>query len=535
MPQLSDPTNYGNPPGQGSLRPGGAAKSMTVSSDAELPSTLNATAKRQAHAVGIVRDLWGGTERLRDCGPLYLPKAEAEESDHYHIRLAGAVFFNAFRRTVSGLTGFVFAKDPVLGEDVPPQIAEHWENIDSAGTHGDVFLREQFQDALQTGHNAILVEFPSTGGEQKADTEIRGEIRPYWVPIKKDNIVSWRTTTVLGKPLLSQLVLKECTMEAKGSFGDEEVTRYRVLYRTPEGIVGWRLLRVVDGANGSKGVLEEGFGTYPTQDEIPVAEVTTSGKRGLFDSDPPLMDLAYLNIAHYQERSDYAYSKHMTCVPLLGMYGFPDKDDEGKPLKIRVGPNAAVRTSNHEARVEYTTHDGQSLGEVRQSLEELKSEMGTLGLSMLAPQKRSAETAEAKRLDKQTTDSDLAVAARGLQDAVERALYFHARYLKLEDGGSIEINRNFEATVMEPAVMQAYVQLAKELGLPLRVVLQELKQGGRIGSDEDLDELETEMMANATALEEEQRREAEERSRQFAEGRGMPKGPDPLQDPAKAA
>ena len=36
----------------------------------------------------------------------------------------------------------VSRKDATLGEDVPAQIAEQWENIDLCGTHGDVFLRD---------------------------------------------------------------------------------------------------------------------------------------------------------------------------------------------------------------------------------------------------------------------------------------------------------------------------------------------------------------------------------------------------------
>lgn len=515
--RLADPTNYGNAPGSGGpLRVGGKSKGSVpaVVRDADLPSTPSECVKRQTTALAIVRDLWGGTERMRDRGTVYLPKAEAEPPDTYRIRLGTAVLFNAFRRTVSGLTGFVFSKDPVLGEDVPPQIREHYENIDNAGTHGDVFLREQLQDALQTGHNAILVEFPQTDGTQNARQELSGEVRPYWVPIKKDNIVSWRTLSENGRPILTQLVVKESTMAPTGAFGEEPVERYRVFYRTPEGVVGYRLLRIIEGASG-KGMVEESAGTYRTQDEIPVAEVTTSGKRGMFESDPPLIDLAFLNIAHYQERSDYAYSKHMTCVPILGLFGFADSDEQGRPIKVVVAPNAALRTSNHEADAKYITHDGASLAEVRTSLEELKSEMGALGIAMLAPQKRTAETAEAKRIDKQTTDSDLAVAARGLQDGVERALYFHARYLRLDDGGSVEINRNFEAGLMEPDVMAAYVALARDLGLPLRIVLDELKKGGRIGSDVDLDELEQEMVREAAAREAVQKFEAEQDARRI--------------------
>jgi hypothetical protein len=150
------------------------------------------------------------------------------------------------------------------------------------------------------------------------------------------------------------------------------------------------------------------------------------------------------------------------------------------------------------------SHDGAALGSTKIALDDLKSEMGTLGLAMLSPQKRMAETAEAKRLDKSTSDSSLSVAARGLQDAVERALGFHARYLGLSEpgaGGSIEINRDFEGLLMDAPVMSAYAQLVNA-GFPERVVLEALQRGGRIAEDADLEELEMEMAAARAQTEE---------------------------------
>lgn len=505
-----DPRDAGNAPGNGPLRVGGAVpKSRVAGSDADLPSTLSPSAKKQAPAVSIVRDLWGGTETVRDKATEYLPRAPGEKNPNYQARLKRSVFFNAFRKTVEGLTGFVFAKDPELGDDVPVQIAGteeeggHWENIDNSGTHGDVFIRDLLQDAMAAGHAAILVDFPNTGGGQSAADEM--EIRPYWVPIRKENILSWRTTTENGRLVLTQLVLRECTYVPDGQFGEKERTQYRVFYRN-EGIVGFHLLEI---AEDKKTVFVVDEGLYPTQDEIPVAEVGTSGKRSLFDSDPPLIDLAYLNISHYQQLSDYATAIHMTSVPLLVTIGLDSiLGEDGKPQQdVVVGPNSHLPLPvGGDAK--YIAHDGAALASSKAALDDLKADMGTLGIAMLAPQKRAAETAEAKRIDKSTTDSALGVTARALQDGVERALGFHAKYLRLDSGGSIEINRDFDSNTMDPAVMTAYVQAAAQAGLPIRILLKMWQMGGRIADDEDLEELEAEMMAEQAAIQERKAAEA---------------------------
>ena len=496
---LADPTDFGNKPGDGPYRVGG--QPGAPERDANKPSTRSPQAAAQVPALTMARDLWRGTDALRLNSQNYLPKSPGEDVNNYRNRLMRSVFFNAFRRTVDGLTGLVFRKDPKLGEDVPAVIrgdkdtGGHWENLDLAGTHGDVFCRYLFEDALIAGHAAVLVEFPATGGAQTARAELTGELRPYWVPIKKDDIMSWRTTSVEGRLALTQVVLRERTIEPVGEFGMNAVERYRVLSLGEAGLPEWRLLEEKEGV-----VVQIAAGVYGNQSEIPLAEIVTSGRDSMFVSDPPLKDLGYLNVAHYQIWSDQMWSAHKTCVPFLFGSGIVEATDPNTGLKrpFTVGANTAVLVPEPGATMDYVSHDGASLGAVKAILDDLKSEMGTLGLEMLAPQKRAAETAQAKQMDKATSDSSLAVSARGLQDGLERALGFHARYLRLPDGGSIEINRDFEGILMESNVMSAFAQLVGQ-GFPPRPVLEALQGGGRIDEDEDLDALEMEWLAGTAA------------------------------------
>lgn len=491
---LADPTDYGNKPGDGPLRQGGRPGGVAVS-DADKPSTRSPRSAAQQEGLAVVRTLWGGIEELRRQAGRFLPRAPGEDAANYLSRLNRTAFFNAFRRSVEGLAGLAFSTDPKLGDDVPEVIVEQWENIDNAGTHGDVFCRQLLIDDLIDGHTAVLVEFPRTGGQQNALSEMTGEVRPYWVPIRKHDIMSWRTEVVDGRTVLAQLVVRECTYEPTGAFGEAEVERYRVLFRAPGGIVGWRLLRVTK----ENTVVVDDEGLYPTQDEIPVAEIVSAGHKSMFDSDPPLLDLAHLNVAHYQMWSDYNWSIHKTCVPFIFGSGIAQaRDDNGQPIPLTVGANTAVLVPESGASMGYVSHSGESLGSVKAALDDLKNDMGTLALAMLAPQKRSAETAEAKRLDKATSDSSLSTTVRGLQDGVERALYFHARYLRLDDGGSVEFNRDYEGLMMDAPVMGAFATLV-QAGFPPMPVLEALQRGGRIDDDADLEALEMDWLMGMRA------------------------------------
>jgi len=492
MPTYTDPMNVMNVAGEGPLRAGGVTIT-DVTRDVDLPSAMTPAVERQQDSLQLVRDLWGGTRTVRSAAQRYLPREPQEDAQNYMVRLRRSVFFNVFRNTVEGLAGFVFRKDPLMDDDVPPVMAEHWENIDNAGTHGDVFARELLVDAMTAGHAAILVEFPKTpeGVTLTLGDEQELKLRPYWVAIKKDAIVSVRMAAVNGIETLTQIVLREQTYVADGAYGVRSQLRYRVLFRDLDtGVVGWRL----EGITEEKALVVYDSGTFNNQSAIPIAEVRTAGSVSAWESQPQFLDLAYLNVAHYQQWSDYATSIHKTNVPIFVTTGV---DLDGVPLTV--GPNVGLNFSAPDAKAFYVSHDGAALGASKAALDDLKNDMAQLGLAALSSSKRTAETATAKEIDKSASDAALSVTARGLQDAIEQALKFHAAYLKLPEGGSIQINREFNETRIDAADVMAWATLAEKLGLPLSLVLDALKAGGWIPDGVELDDILLEAMASQEA------------------------------------
>ena len=120
-------------------------------------------------------------------------------------------------------------------------------------------------------------------------------------------------------------------------------------------------------------------------------------------------------------------------------------------------------------------------------------------------------------MDKSAGDSSLAVTVRGLQDGAERALQFHANYLRKPDGGSIELNKDFDRITMDAPVMTAYAALVAG-GFPKRVAVEMLKRAGRVPEDEDVEVLVLEWDAAAQAAADAKQIEAEERAADMQEG-----------------
>lgn len=452
----------------------------------------NEVVKSRANEVRVCRDVFRGTTRMREMREMYLPlfPGEKKRPAMYEARLQRTVLFNALQRTVQGLVGMMFRVDPVLEDDVPKEIAGdkkkaneggHWENIDLQGTHGDVFLREMVAvPALVQGLAGILVDYPPVGVQLDLGTERSLNLRPYWVPIEYHQVVSFRVGMENGRLRLTQLVLRFDRYEPRGEFVDELVHEYRV-YRHPVGETEVRYEVWVKRETEMGDPVLEQLGIITNQEEIPIAWCYAGDRCGILDVQSPMLDMAYTNIAHYATRSDHRTSLHYASVPVPVFIGASEPEGD------KVVGSAWAEYLPLGADFKYVEHQGSALNASRQELEDLKGEMATLGLAMLQRDTRAAETAEGKRIDRAASDSALAAFARSLQDCAEQALYFHAKYLGKDDGGSLQINRNFEALRLEPADVQTYSNLVASGQLSLDTMWTMFEHGGWLPEDFDPD------------------------------------------------
>ena len=432
-------------------------------------------------------------------GRQYLPRHPKETGDNYYIRLARPTFFNAFLRTLDGLVGMVFRRNPVLGEDVPKQIVEHWENIDNAGTHADVFLKQVFHDAMEAGHAFVLIDYPKVANPETVTVAEEKELglRPYWVHVRAEDVFSFVTMQVASRTVLEEVVIRQRTYERDGRFGQKLVTRFRVYTR--------EIIRQ-DGQEPQLGVTyhvwqvgDDGV-PFPTEEKgvlggmtaIPLVPVY-GRKAGYFQSRPPLMDLAWLNILHYQTNSDFHHASHLGCVPMLVTIG-ASVDGE-----IEIGPNTSIALPEG-ADAKWVETSGAALGHTRQILQDIEGQQAVMGLSLLARETRQAETAEAKRLDKSEKDSALTSAARSLEDAVELALQFHAQFLGIRDGGSVSVNRDFEQQQMSSAKIDAIGRLVQAGDLSPETLWQTLIEKGGVLPDDFDPEVERDRIAQAQLI-----------------------------------
>lgn len=491
--QIADQTTVITPP---------AAVAGDGERAADRPSTPSKAYLRQDEDWQTCRDFYAGTRAVHSHAERYLEPFERERPEDYKRRKSVKVY-NGFARTVRAMAGMVFQRAPRLGDDVPASILQHWEDIDGKGTHGRIFARNAFRDGITVGFNALLVDYPSVPDAERVSLadEQRRNLRPYWVHYRAEDILSVRVDQVGGATVLTQIVLREVTEVPDGAFGTRERTQYRVLRRdlaAASEAVTFELWEDRDAGDGRgvRTVRVEGPHVVRGPSEIPVAFFYADEPQGPAEARPPLLDLAELNVDHYRVTSDRRYSITLACAPTLFVKGIEDEEMG----QIAVGPNAAIKTRNPSADARWLEPAGTSFAPTQAELDRIERQMAAVGLAFLMSETRAAETARGKEIDAAAQNSALTLAVDGLEDALEQCLRFHAQYLKLPDGGSVTLNRDFLQVVLASDMIGQLLAASVAGRLSLDTFLETLKRGNVLPDDVDVEEEKQRILMDSGAL-----------------------------------
>jgi hypothetical protein len=407
----------------------------------------------------LIEDLIGGTYEIRRRHRRYLPQEPREQDVSYDRRLSTSICPPYYQRLERMLAGMLTRK-PVRLNDTSDQIREQLFNVDLQGNDLNVWTYETARKMIRYGHVGVLVDAPRDGG------------RPYWTSYTPRDILGWRTEIIDGEQKLMQLRLSETIIVPDGDYGEKEVQQIRVL--SP----GEFKLFQRDEKRGDFRIVDEG---RTSLDRIPFS-VAYSNRVNTLESRPPLEDIANLNLKAYQIQSDLDNQLHISAVPMLAFYGFPSAAEE-----VSAGPGEAIAFPA-DGRAEYIAPSSDAFASQFQRLDQIEKQINELGLSAVLGQKLSAETAEAKRLDRSQGDSTMMVIAQNMQDMIDNCLQFHAQYLGDRQPGSCYVNRDFLGTRLEPQEIQALLQLYTAGTITQETLLMQLSEGEVLGDDFDVEE-----------------------------------------------
>jgi len=354
----------------------------------------------------------------------------------------------------------MLTRKPVRLSDVPDTIEEQLFNVDLEGNNLTNFVYNISRLCIRYGHVGVLVDAPADGG------------RPYWIPYTPRDIIGWRTEVRDGQRELTQLRLMERIVRPKGQYGEETVEQIRVLEPN-----SFKLFQRNDDGDFKK--VDEGTTSL---DFIPFS-VAYSNKVGIYESRPPLEDIAELNIKSYQIQSDYDNQLHISAVPMLAFFGFPAAAEE-----VSAGPSEALSLPEGSS-ASYIEPNGNSFNAQKDRIDKLEYQINELGLAAILGQKMSAETAQSQRIQRSQGDSTLMVLSQQIQDLLDNCLKFHAAFLKQSVAGTSFVNRDFVDTSLEPAQVDNLLKIFAQGVIDQEELLKKLVEGEVLSEDFDVEEM----------------------------------------------
>lgn len=427
----------------------------------------------------LIRDCLAGELHMKKKRDKYLPIPNAADKSkdneaRYNAYIERAVFYGVSKRTLAGLVGQIFLRDPVV--EVPSLLEPLKADMSGSGVTMDQFASMCSANALSYGRVGVFIDYPDTDTPATAAQIQAGKVRPAVLMFKAWQVINWRTIVIDGREVLSLVVIYESVVADDDGFETKTKEQWRVLSLRPQAVA-----TVLQSDDLQAGIVTEpegpllytvevwergsdGFSvseSYEPKDssgarltEIPFMFVGVHNNDANPD-DPPLYDLASLNVAHYRNSADYEESVFIVGQPTPVFAGLTE-DWVKNVMKgeVRLGARGAVLLPvNGSAEL----MQAQPNTLAKEAMDQKERQMVALG-AKLVEQKSVQRTLGEAELENASESSVLSNVGKNVELAVKFALTWCATFLGA-DAASIDyqLNTEFDLTSMDPQARAALI------------------------------------------------------------------------------
>ena len=408
----------------------------------------------------MCRDSVTGQRAIAKGGVKYLPKLSGQTDADYKAYKERALYFGATGRTVDGMAGLIFRKPPTI--QLPTALEQYASDIDMKGTTLEGFARDCVDEALVVGRFGVMIDYPPASPDRGVMTieEARqyGQ-RPYLTMYKAESIINWRTGRYANRHVLLNVWLVEAEGQIRELFFD--------------GFYGQRIWQL---DKNDKWFVAQEF--YPTKSGQKIGEIPfyfCGKKEGWIDvQDPPIEQLAYINIAHYRNSADLENAVHVAGQPTPWVNGITNPDEIPS---IHLGSGTFLKLPP-DAEAGFLQCGADGVGALREAMADKAAQMAALGARMLSPEKAQAETAEAQQIKRGGENSVLASIAGAVEIVLTASLRFMADWVGANpDDAEFELNKDYLPATMDSAMLREWVAAWQSGGFSYDTFIGGLKSG----------------------------------------------------------
>jgi len=390
--------------------------------------------------------------------PLLNTMSKEEKTDNierYKSYLKRAVFYNAAARTVKGLLGQLYLRDPAMSEEFTGSM--DYLNYDIDGMNNGLIEHSKLTSKMVIAHgrSGLWTDYPNVTATGKratvADNE-NGTIRATTVLVKAKHFINWRFVKRGAKSVLNLVVFERKYVVEDDGFKLELKKEWVVLRLDEE----WKYNVTIYRKGENLEFEQVGETVYPANakgknfDEIPFV-IAGAEDNDVAPNDPPIMDLVNINFAHYRNSADYEEACFILGQPtpwaseltkdwvenvfngrvLLGSRAFVPLPKGSQVGLLQAEPNTMVF----------------------EAMKHKEQQMKALG-AKLVEDRQTQRTATEATQDNVSENSILSTIANNVSEAYRNVLNHHAMFMDLglvsDDVERFVINTDFDVNNVSP-------------------------------------------------------------------------------------
>lgn len=423
------------------------------------------------------RDAIAGEDAVHNAGERYLPKLSGQDSSEYSGYVKRAPFYNATARTIDGMVGMLFRKEPII--TAPDAMAGMLDDMTLTDCGFNELAEIIAREVIGVGRVGVLVEYPrlesmpSTLAQAAAQNH-----RPYATIYKVESILNWKAERINNQMQIVMLALSESVTVWENEFESEQVAQIRALL-----LENGRYLQRIYRKNklDEWEQFEDDIIPLMNGNALPYIPFVIFGPshNDVNVQKPPVYDLVTLNLSHYRSTADLEHGAHFTGLPTAVVTGYSTDSNE----RLSIGSATAWVFPAPDADAKYLEFTGQGLGALEKRLQVKEAGMAAIGARMLAPEKVSAEAAKTLAIRHAGEGAVLSSIGHMIEHGFERILTIMAEWAGITGEIECEFNEDFIDAAMTAQDVLALVQAWQAGAMSFDTLFWNLKQGELIDAE----------------------------------------------------
>lgn len=472
-----------------------------------LEITPNAAYTRYAKRWQRVDDIVDGEERLKEVDlnnitkGIYLRLINTSDTSERNKKrnrefIRGAVLYNATARTLSGLMGMLYRKQPelpVFDNDLEMLV----DNVDGSGLSMEQQSQSVSAGVIKNGRRGLLTDMPrNDDGSVKTRADVINGFRPMIKEYSAASIIDWYDGVINGANKLTVLVLLEHYDVFTGAMMlDRETKKRYLVYRLTNDGVTLQVLKEYDAQDEKNGMYADGDAMPITGagnkklERIPFSFVGSKNNNSDVDS-IPLEPVANVNFGHYQESANLSESSFSLSAvqPWIASDAYhqwmQDKTNKGG-AETGVDEIIVVEAGGS---FNYAAPPPNTMSQSIQK--DYEAQMVASGAQLITAN-GTEKTAEEAKINRSSEASDLTIISANVTNAYNERIKDACLMMGVtwKEEYSFKMNDSFFDTTIDTTKLAELVRTWQAGGISKDVLDYNLQQGKVIKHDEDLEKM----------------------------------------------